>query len=143
MVSLIKREYDYALRISAYLAALDPGEGKTIHQLAERLELSPALTTRIVYQLIRGKVLKSRRGRHGGIYFDRDLASTSMFDILSAMEYDSSVNACLVQEDICPLVRVCPIRRNLMKIDEDLIRFFRNRMLKDMLLHERMFPKLK
>ena len=140
MVSLIKREYDYGMRISAYLASHYPDGGKTIPELSKILEITKSLTTRIVYLLIQGGILRSRKGRYGGIFLNVNPETTSMMDILKAMNYNSVVNSCLVDKEICPLVVVCPIRRKFSYIDDEIIEKFSKILLKDLIIRDNMLP---
>jgi len=136
LVSLIKREYDYALRITAYLSSIYPEGGRTINQISRNLQITKSLTTRITYMLIKGGILRSRKGRQGGIYMDQDPAQKSVLDILKAMNYESTVNACLKEEEICPLVTFCPIRRRFMSLDNLLSRELDGIRIKDIMIRE-------
>ena len=143
MVSLIKREYDYALRITAYLGSLYPDRGRTLGELAENLDISRALATRISYQLIKGGILRSRQGRHGGIFLDRNPDELAILDVLEAMHFDSTVNACLAEEAICPLVHFCPIRKKFTVLEEMVIKQLRGVRIKDILIKESKLKTLK
>jgi len=136
LVSLIKREYDYALRITAYLGSLYPGNGRTIAELAKNLDISKSLATRISYQLIKGGILRSRQGRYGGIFLDRDPSDLVILDVLEAMNYDSTMNACLQEEAICPLVHFCPIRKKFSILEESVIKQLRGIRIRDILIRE-------
>ena len=109
MAVFIKREYDYAIRICAYLANFYEKEHKSVPDISKQLFLTVPFTTKIVHQLKNNRILKTVQGKYGGIKLNVDPAKLSFFDVLNAMGFDMTVNECLKNPKICPFVKNCKI----------------------------------
>ena len=111
MAVFIKREYDYAIRICAYLASFYQKEHKSVPEISKQLFLTVPFTTKIVHQLKNNNILKTVQGKYGGIKLNVAPEKLSFFDVLNAMGFDMTVNECLKNPKICPLVKNCKIHR--------------------------------
>ena len=109
MPVFIKREYDYAIRISAYLAGNYKKGPISVSKIAELLHISKPFATKIIYQLTSKKIITSVQGKTGGVYLSKDPGKLSLFTILQAMNFDSSINECIHVPGLCPLVATCKI----------------------------------
>jgi Rrf2 family transcriptional regulator, nitric oxide-sensitive transcriptional repressor len=107
MNTLIKREYDYALRICAYLAGKYEQGLTSISRLAQLLFLSRPFTTKIVFQLKNEHIVTTVQGKDGGVYLTNDPKDVSVYDVLRAMGYDSRLNECLAEGHQCPMEGIC------------------------------------
>lgn len=124
MNNFIKREYDYAIRITTFLAGYFPDTYFTIHDISHLLFISKPFTSRIVHTLIQKGILGSVQGRNGGIYLKKDPESVSILDILLAMDMNSTLNECLHNPSICPHVSYCKVNRYFKGLEQILIRSF-------------------
>lgn len=70
------------------------------------------------------------------MFLQIDPAELTIMDVLHAMDYDSTTNACLREEDICPLVPFCPIRKKFSILEETLHRQLEGIRIKEILLRE-------
>lgn len=109
MAALIKREYDYAIRICAYLAGFYKKEYKSVPEIAKKLFLTVPFTTKIVHQLKNNHILETIQGKYGGIRLKVSPNKLSFYDILYAMGFDITINECIKNPSICPLVSQCKI----------------------------------
>ena len=121
MAVFIKREYDYAIRICAYLANFHDKEHKSVPTVAKKLYLTIPFTTKIVHQLKNGNIIETVQGKYGGIKLLTPPQKLSIFDILNAMGFDMTVNECLKNPKICPLAATCKIHRFFISQEEMLI----------------------
>lgn len=55
-------------------------------ELAESLELPEDVLLKILQQLVRGRLLASRRGRNGGFWLARNVSEISLKEVLEAIE---------------------------------------------------------
>lgn len=109
MAVFIKREYDYAIRICAYLAGHYTQKPIPLSSIASKLFISRPFATKIVYQLKKLAIINTVQGKDGGVFLNRPPEQLSFYDVLDAMGFDSSLNECLVNPGICPLVADCKI----------------------------------
>jgi Rrf2 family protein len=102
---------EYALRAVTFLASR-PGEGLTALRIAEATQVPEDYLSKVLQQLVRGGVLTSQRGRHGGFQLARSAAEISMLSVVNAVEP-------IIRIEKCPLglrqhgVRLCPLHRRL------------------------------
>ena len=124
MYYLAKKEYDYAIRICAYLAGSGDNSHFTIQELSSVLLISKPFATKIIYQLKKSKILNTTRGKKGGISLAINSANLSFYKIFEAMGLVRSVSDCVKDENFCPLPAPCNIHQYFinqeLKIIEDL-----------------------
>ncbi len=89
---LITREMDYAIRI---LRALDTGELLTSAQIAQKEHMQPAITYKLMKQLTKAGLVKSRRGHEGGYLLRRPLQELTLYDLFNALEDRLLLTECL------------------------------------------------
>jgi len=105
----IKREYDYAIRICAYLAGQDSNQPISLGLLSQKLAISRPFATKIIFKLRQKNIIGTVQGKRGGIYLKADPYKLSLLDVLKAMDFDSTLNECLHNPQICPLISICKI----------------------------------
>jgi Rrf2 family protein len=102
---------EYALRAVTFLAG-KPGEGMTAQRVSEGTQVPEDYLSKVLQQLVRGGVLTSQRGRHGGFQLARPAAEISMLAVVNAVEPIPRIEK-------CPLglrqhgVKLCPLHRRL------------------------------
>jgi Rrf2 family protein len=102
---------EYALRAVTFLAG-KPGEGMTAQRVSEGTQVPEDYLSKVLQQLVRGGVLTSQRGRHGGFQLARPAAEISMLAVVNAVEPIPRIER-------CPLglrqhgVKLCPLHRRL------------------------------
>ena len=109
MVFFVKREYDYAIRICAYLAGNYRKGRITISELSQKLLITRPFATKIVFQLKSSNILHTIRGKRGGVYLDIAPHELSLFSILEGMGHAETVSECIEKNDFCPLPAPCKI----------------------------------
>ena len=109
MAVFIKREYDYAIRICAYLASFYKKEYISVPKVAKKLYLTVPFTTKIVHQLKNNTIIETVQGKYGGIRLKISPQKLTFYDILFAMGFDMTINECVKNPSICPLVDHCKI----------------------------------
>lgn len=134
MNTLIKREYDYALRICAYLAGKS-GQGLVpVSRLSRALLISRPFTTKIVYRLKNEKIITTVQGKDGGVYLSRSPDTTTIYDVLAAMGFDSKLNECLADGHECPMERHCRLHSFFEQQENLLIDHFKQKKLSDVMM---------
>lgn len=120
MFYLHKREFDYAIRICAYLAGLGKNDIIPVSQLAKKLLISKPFATKIIYSLRINKIVGSRQGKHGGIFLNRSAAEITLLEILNSVGLIKKTSDCIQETDFCPLPAPCKIHSYFMQIEENI-----------------------
>ncbi len=136
MNTLIKREYDYALRICAYLASHFNQRLVPISRIASLLYLSRPFTTKIVYRLKSQNIIGTVQGKDGGVYLTQPPDQTSVFDVLLAMGFDSRLNECLAEGHHCPMEDNCHLHTFFEEQERQLLEKFKSKTLLDVAFYD-------
>ncbi len=132
MNPFIKREYDYAIRICAYLAGQKPDKAIPLSRIVKLLAIPKPFATKIAHKLKKADVTATVQGKNGGIYLAKDSKKLSILDILKAMNFDSTLNECIYHHDICPLVGFCHIHNFFRDEERRLLKNFENKKIADL-----------
>lgn len=104
---------DFALRLLTYLAAED-GERATIAEIARRFRISKNHLMKVAHQLGRHGLLKTVRGRAGGLRLAKPAASINIGDVVRQMENDFALVECMLDgESQCLITDACRLRKIL------------------------------
>jgi Rrf2 family protein len=82
----IPRRFDYGLRAVIYLAIQDPEKCSSITEIAKQQGVSRKVLKKIVQDLVRGGLIKSKRGPCGGYTLARSPGQISFYDVIEAIE---------------------------------------------------------
>lgn len=91
----VSRKVDYAMRAVIYLSTQDPEKSCSVAEIAERQGVPPKFLAKIIQDLIRGKLVKSKRGSEGGYSLARLPREISFRDVIEAVEGPITVNVCI------------------------------------------------
>lgn len=95
---LITKETDYALRI---LRALADGERLTVASLAQNEQVPHQFAYKILKKLQTAGIVQVLRGAEGGCVLATELNRISLYQLMQAMEEDSSVISCMKPDYQC------------------------------------------
>ncbi len=85
---------DYALRVLTFVACSAPKLAK-IDDISIRYHISRAHLMKIVNKLARARLLKTVRGRNGGLQLYRPAREISLGDVVRAIEEDFALVECM------------------------------------------------
>ena len=108
---MLSQTVEYALRAVTYLATA-PRESRTVDQVAEATHVPVAYLSKVLQQLVRAKIVTSRRGSGGGFMLARPPAQLSILEVVQAVDPIERITT-------CPLglaahgKRLCPLHRRL------------------------------
>jgi Rrf2 family protein len=91
----IPRRVDYGLRAVIYLSDQQPGKCSSIAEIAKRQGMPKKFLEKIIQDLVRRELIKSKRGSTGGYMLARPAETISFCDVIEAIEGPISVNACM------------------------------------------------
>lgn len=127
---LITRETDYALRI---LRTLLSGESYTVGELAERESLPQKFAYKILKKLEKAGIVQIMRGASGGCRLGCDLNTTTLYDLIDAVETNARLTSCMTAGYECEWRGKygvpCRIHTQLAKVQHAIDQEFRSRSL--------------
>ena len=103
----IPRKVDYGLRAVIYLSAQDPNKCCSIGEIASQQGVPKKFLEKIIQELIRAGLLKSKRGSSGGYLLARSPDEISFYDVIEALEGPIAVNACMDSHTGCDQLSRC------------------------------------
>jgi Rrf2 family iron-sulfur cluster assembly transcriptional regulator len=103
----IPRRVDYGLRAVIYLSGQDPEKCCSITEIAKHQGVPKKFLEKIIRDLIRGRLIKSKRGSCGGYTLARAADAISFCDVIEALEGPISVNACMDHALGCDQIPRC------------------------------------
>ena len=103
----IPRRVDYGLRAVIYLSGQDPEKCCSIAEIAKQQGMPRKFLEKIIQDLIRGGLIKSKRGSCGGYALARPPEAISFSDVIEAIEGPIAVNACMDERLGCAQIPRC------------------------------------
>lgn len=98
----ISKFSDYSMRVLMYLSDMK-GQRITVEDLAEKLNVSRNHLVKVVHFLSQKEIVKSSRGRSGGIWLNRAPKDIRLGDLMQLTENLSLVDCMRSREDDCPM----------------------------------------
>jgi Rrf2 family protein len=111
----LSRHADYALRVVLDLA---PNVSSRIADIARRRGAPSAFLAKIVRSLVRAGLLRSVRGRHGGVSLARPASRITVLQVIEAVDGPLALNRCVPGGGGCLLSRRCPAHPLWMKLQK-------------------------
>jgi Rrf2 family protein len=107
-VMQVSRKVDYALRAAIYLATQDLKKTySSTGEIAEIQRIPKKFLEKIIQDLVRSGLVKSKRGPDGGYSLARPSHEISFQDIIEAVEDPIALNACVDSKENCDLLSRC------------------------------------
>lgn len=107
---MISRTAEYALRAAVLLADSD-GQPRTGAQISAATQVPVDYLAKVMRELGRAKLVRSRRGLNGGFTLAEDPADISVLDVVNAVDPIERINSCPL--GITGHVDLCPLHRRL------------------------------
>jgi Rrf2 family protein len=104
----ITRDGEYGVRAVIHLAGKTPGTLTLISEIAEAQEVPKSYLSKIMQQLVRSGLVRSRRGAKGGFELSRPAANITLRETIEAVEGAINLNICLEAPGACSRDRTCP-----------------------------------
>ena len=89
--TLLKRDESYAIHAVIQIA---DNPGISTADIAERLQLPPAFTAKVIRKLVQAEIVESRMGRTGGLSLKADLERLSMLDVIEGVSGKLVLDTC-------------------------------------------------
>ena len=103
----IPRRVDYGLRAVIYLSSQEPEKCCSINEIAQQQAVPKKFLEKIIQELVRGGLIKSKRGSCGGYALARPADAISVYDVIAAIEGPIAVNICMESHSNCDQLPRC------------------------------------
>jgi Rrf2 family protein len=103
----IPRRVDYGLRAVIYLADQEPGKCCSLTEIAKQQGVPKKFLEKIVQDLTRRGLIRSKRGANGGYTLARAPEEISFWQVIEAIEGPIAVNICMDQHVTCEQLPRC------------------------------------
>ena len=103
----IPRRVDYGLRAVIYLSSQEPEKCCSITEIAQQQGVPKKFLEKIIQDLMRGGLIKSKRGSCGGYTLVRSADAISIYDVIAAIEGPIAVNLCMESHSTCDQLPHC------------------------------------
>jgi Rrf2 family protein len=121
---MMTREADYAIRIVLALTR-HAGEAGAVSAMpvAQEMDIPYRFVRKIAGKLVRAGIVRSTRGRAGGLRLARRPAALSVLDVLNAIDPAVvTLNLCMLDPRKCRRFGLCEIHSPLARVQTDLER---------------------
>lgn len=126
MYYLAKKEYDYAIRICAYLAGSNESAHFSIQHISSKLLIPKPFATKIIFQLKQNKILNTTRGKNGGVLLAVNSKKLTLFQIFETFGMEPKISECIKDDAFCPLPPPCKIHKFFIDHEAELINKLKN-----------------
>jgi len=113
---MISQTVEYALRAVVTIAQHD-GQPCTARKIAAITQVPSAYLSKLMQGLVRGGLVTSQRGLHGGFVLSRDPKEMTVFDVVDVVEPFKRIHTCPLGIDSHGAT-LCPLHRRLDKAME-------------------------
>ena len=100
---------EYAIRTMIHLAENESRGTATIFEISETQEIPEMFLRKIVPLLSSAGLIKTKKGKKGGVFLAKNSDSITPLDIIQAVEGPIALNKCLIDKEFCTDVRWCSI----------------------------------
>ena len=128
---MISQTVEYALRAVVTIAQHD-GQACTARKIAAITQVPSAYLSKLMQGLVRGGLVHSQRGLHGGFVLTRDPSEMTVFDVVDVVEPFKRIHTCPLGIDSHGSV-LCPLHRRLDKAMEMTENVFRETSIAEVL----------
>lgn len=129
---LFTRECDYSVRI---LRALSNGEVSNVQTIAEKEDLTVAITYKLARKLEKSGLLQSYRGVNGGYALAKSPNELTLFDVFSRIDANLLITECIEHGYICTMnseTKPCGVHQEFCRIQQIVNRELKEKKLSDL-----------
>jgi Rrf2 family protein len=127
----IPRRVDYGLRAVIYLSAQERDRCCSITEIAREQGIPKKFLEKIIQDLSRKGLIKSKRGACGGYALARRPDEISFRDVIEALEGPIAVNACLDEARSCAQLPRCGMAGVWEEVQRKIVEVFASTTLAD------------
>lgn len=114
-MSILSKSCIYALRATMYTACQGPsGTLVSVQAMARELDIPQHYLTKVLGKLSRKRIMKSQRGKTGGMALAGPPQTITLLDIVEAVDGKAPLDGCILGPEHCSDRKPCPLRKSWM-----------------------------
>tara|TARA_R110001583_G_scaffold163350_1_gene315458 strand:- start:1316 stop:1783 length:468 start_codon:yes stop_codon:yes gene_type:complete len=107
---MLSRASKYAILSTLFLAEHSSSEKKiSVKLIAESIDVPSPFLAKLFQQLVRGKIISSSKGPHGGFYLTEENSKKNVCDIIENIDGLNKLNNCFLGLNECDSKNPCPV----------------------------------
>ncbi len=99
----------YAIRALCRMAIISPNGFMVLEAICEGTDMPRHYVNKVMQQLVRGGLVKSRRGSHGGYALARSPDDIHLWDVVRLVDDEGATTECCVGLGLCDSTADCPL----------------------------------
>lgn len=117
----------YAILSTLYLAEHSNEERKiSVKEIAENIDVPSPFLAKLFQQLVRGKIISSTKGPHGGFYLSDKNKQKNVLDIIDNIDGLNKLNGCFLGLNECDATNPCPVHFIVVPFKNNILAKFRD-----------------
>jgi Rrf2 family transcriptional regulator, iron-sulfur cluster assembly transcription factor len=127
----LTRDGEYGVRAVLHLAS-DPMRFSDIREISAAQDVPGNYLAKIMQQLARSGLVRSRRGAKGGYALARPARGITLREVIEAVEGPIFLNVCLIKKGECPRDVFCPVHDVWREAQQTLFEVLDSRTMEDL-----------
>ena len=117
----------YAILSTLYLAEHSNEERKiSVKEIAENIDVPSPFLAKLFQQLVRGKIISSSKGPHGGFFLSDKNKLKNVLDIIDNIDGLNKLNGCFLGLNECDATNPCPVHHIVVPFKNNILEKFRD-----------------
>jgi len=114
----ISKLTDYATAVVLFLQK--DNELQSSELIAQAVGLEIPTVSKVLKLLTKAQILSSIRGANGGYQLAQDIASISLYDVITAIEGNTAITECTKTDSLCLQEQDCDTRSGWQQVNNDI-----------------------
>ena len=129
---LCSRSCEYGIQAMLYLSLQQEGRLVLIKEVAERLNIPNPFLAKIVQSLVKSELIRSFKGRKGGICLARPAGQIRLIKVVEAIDTLAVFKHCVLGFPVCSDTHWCPMHESWKEMRGAIQNYFETKSLADM-----------
>lgn len=134
---LYSRSCEYGIQAMLYLSLRGDERLALIREIAEHFGIPNPFLAKIVQQLVKAGLIRSFKGRRGGIKLSRNADEIRLIEIVSAIDTLGVFNRCILGFPSCSDTHWCPMHESWKEMRGSIQNYFETKSLADLAIESR------
>jgi Rrf2 family protein len=122
MSLIFSKKCEYGLQAILYLSSGDTEKIANAEEIAKKLHLPKEFISKILQELTDSGIVRSKKGKNGGFFLDRELDKIRLIDVVIAIDGFDVFNRCVLGFPNCSNETPCPVHNNWSKLSKETYR---------------------
>lgn len=132
---MLSNSSKYAIKAVLFLA-LESHKGNkiTVKDISKPINVPQAYVAKLLQELARANIISSLRGARGGFYLSEDNLKNTVIKIVSVIDGEKKLNACMLSLEKCDEDKPCPLHYILSPSRNNILDHLKDKTIKELAL---------